>query len=84
VSQGTRVVRLPALVDLFRQVLEDEEVTSDSDFFTCGGDSLLATRVISRIARDYDIELTFAEFTQAPTPRALRALLTELPAGTPS
>ena len=48
-----------------------EEVHADSDFFELGGDSLLATRVLSAVARDFGTELTFDDFVIAPTPAAL-------------
>ncbi|MFI8082121.1 acyl carrier protein [Kitasatospora sp. NPDC086009] len=59
------------LVALFRRVLETPEVAADSDFFQLGGDSLIATRVLSAIARDHGVELSFDDFLLAPTPRAL-------------
>jgi acyl carrier protein len=57
--------------DIFRRVLESSDVGADSDFFALGGDSLLATRVLSAIARQFDIELTFDDFVLAPTPARL-------------
>ncbi|MFI0418959.1 phosphopantetheine-containing protein [Spongiactinospora gelatinilytica] len=60
-----------ALADLFRRVLENPDVSADSDFFVSGGDSLLATRVLSGIARDCGVELGFDDFLSAPTPGAL-------------
>jgi hypothetical protein len=36
-----------------------------------GGDSLLATRVLSAIARTCGVELDFDDFMDAPTPEAL-------------
>ena len=36
-----------AIVDIFRRVLETDDVDAGSDFFEIGGDSLLATRVLS-------------------------------------
>jgi acyl carrier protein len=57
--------------DIFRRVLESSDVGVDSDFFALGGDSLLATRVLSAIARQFDIELTFDDFVLAPTPARL-------------
>jgi acyl carrier protein len=57
--------------DIFRRVLETEHIDGDSDFFTLGGDSLLATRVLSAVARTYAVELTFDDFVLAPTPDAL-------------
>jgi acyl carrier protein len=56
---------------IFRRVLETTEVTADSDFFALGGDSLIATRVLSAVARDFGVELTFDDFVMAPTPAAI-------------
>lgn len=56
---------------IFRKVLETDEVGVDSDFFLLGGDSLLATRVLSAIAREYGAELTLADLLAAPSPNAL-------------
>jgi len=66
---------LDRLIEIFADVLETDGVLPDSNFFTLGGDSLLATRVIGRLRQRYEVDLTFAEFTQAPTPRALDELL---------
>jgi len=77
-------VGLDRLIGIFGDVLESGGVRPDSNFFLVGGDSLLATRVISRLRRDYDIDVTFAEFTQAPTPRALDQLLDSLAADSAS
>jgi acyl carrier protein len=59
------------VVAIFRRVLEINEVTADSDFFALGGDSLIATRVLSAVARDYGVELSFDDFVMAPTPAAI-------------
>jgi acyl carrier protein len=58
-------------VNIFRRVLDIDEVDVDSNFFMLGGDSLLATRVLSAIAREYGAELTFADLLSAPSPGAL-------------
>ncbi|MCA2220747.1 acyl carrier protein [Nonomuraea aurantiaca] len=57
--------------DIFRRVLENDDIDAESDFFAFGGDSLLATRVLSAIARTYGVELTFDDFLLAPTPGTL-------------
>jgi len=62
---------IAGIVDIFRRVLETADVTADSDFFAVGGDSLLATRVLSAVARTYGTELSFEDFVAAPTPGAL-------------
>ncbi|MFI8829192.1 acyl carrier protein [Streptomyces sp. NPDC053431] len=59
------------VVAMFRRVLEVDEISADSDFFLLGGDSLVATRVLSAIARSYGVELTFEDFLGAPTPERL-------------
>ncbi|GAA1162421.1 acyl carrier protein [Kitasatospora gansuensis] len=60
-----------SVVAIFRRVLESTEVAPDSDFFLLGGDSLIATRVLSAIARGHGVELTFDDFVLAPTPQGL-------------
>ena len=59
------------VVAIFRRVLEAEAVAADADFFLLGGDSLVATRVLSAVARSYGVELTFEDFLGAPTPERL-------------
>jgi acyl carrier protein len=59
------------VMDVYCDVLETTGITPDSDFFALGGDSLLATRVLSAVARHSDVELTFDDFLLAPTPNAL-------------
>ncbi|MFF2040823.1 acyl carrier protein [Kitasatospora sp. NPDC058170] len=59
------------VVAVFGRVLECQDVTADSDFFLLGGDSLVATRVLSAVARRHGVELAFEDFLLAPTPRAL-------------
>lgn len=67
------------VADIFRGVLETTDIGPESDFFEAGGDSLLATRVLSAVARTYGVELTLEDFLRASTPGAL----TELIAGAP-
>ncbi|WP_369174923.1 non-ribosomal peptide synthetase [Streptomyces sp. R28] len=45
------------------------------DFFDGGGDSLLATRLISRIYRGFDVELTFVDIFEQRTPQRIAALV---------
>ncbi|WP_051367338.1 acyl carrier protein [Hamadaea tsunoensis] len=63
------------VTEIFRRVLESPDLAPDADFFAAGGDSLLATRVLSAVARAYSVELTFDDFLLAPTPRALARLI---------
>ena len=63
------------MVGLFRRILETDGVGPDTDFFDQGGDSLLATRVLSAVARQYDVELTIVQLIDAASPAALAALV---------
>jgi acyl carrier protein len=70
-SSTTIQTGAPAIRAIFRRVLEVDDVTDDTSFFDAGGDSLLATRVLSAIARELGVELTFDDFVIAPTPAGL-------------
>ncbi|MGH3580621.1 MAG: acyl carrier protein [Mycobacterium sp.] len=59
------------IVKIFSRVLNTPEVDPDSDFFELGGDSLLATRVLSAIAREFGTELAYDEFIENPSPAGL-------------
>lgn len=59
------------IVQIFSRVLGTTEVDAGCDFFELGGDSLLATRVLSAIARDFGTELLFEDFAEDPTPSGL-------------
>jgi hypothetical protein len=63
------------VVQIFRRVLNTAEVNASSDFFELGGDSLLATRVLSAIARDSGAELLYEDFVENPSPQGLFAKL---------
>jgi hypothetical protein len=75
-TQGDFAVNVDAVLAIFRRVLPGYDLDVDSDFFTIGGDSLLATRVLSAVARECGVELTFDAFLLAPTPAALAATIT--------
>ncbi|MDB5621351.1 acyl carrier protein [Tardiphaga sp.] len=63
------------IIEIFQRVLETPSVDANSDFFELGGDSLLATRVLSAIARDFGTELEYDEFVDDPTPEGLTTKL---------
>ncbi|MFF4338940.1 acyl carrier protein [Kitasatospora sp. NPDC001540] len=73
---------LGSLTAVFRRVLELAEVPADGNFFLLGGDSLVATRVLSAVARTHGVELTFDEFLADPTPAGLAARVTAATAAT--
>lgn len=59
------------IVAIYKRVLETDNVSADSDFFLLGGDSLLGTRILSAVARAQNVELTFEDLLDAPTPGGL-------------
>lgn len=59
------------IVQIFGRVLATTEVNPSSDFFELGGDSLLATRVLSAIARDFGTELSYEDFLDSPSAEGL-------------
>ncbi|NVJ28425.1 amino acid adenylation domain-containing protein, partial [Myxococcus sp. AM011] len=76
---------------LFSQVLGLDSVSRDSDFFSLGGHSLSATRLVSRIRQSFGVDLPLASFFSSSSIAALAAILargadaqsTPLPAPTP-
>ncbi|MDF2823708.1 MAG: phosphopantetheine-containing protein [Mycobacterium sp.] len=59
------------IVQIFCKVLQTANVEPHSDFFELGGDSLLATRVLSAIARDLGAELSWEDFIEDPSAAGL-------------
>jgi nonribosomal peptide synthetase protein VioO len=64
-----------AVALLFARILEVERVGPDADFFDEGGDSLLATRVLSAVFKQSGVELTFDDFAGASSPASLAKLI---------
>jgi amino acid adenylation domain-containing protein len=59
------------LAALWSDLLGVERVGAGDDFFERGGDSLLATRLVSRVWSAFHVELPLAALFEAPTPAAL-------------
>ncbi|MEK4043597.1 amino acid adenylation domain-containing protein [Paenibacillus sp. FSL H8-0048] len=61
------------LAEIWREVLNREQVGADDHFFASGGHSLKAMLLISRINRSFQVELPLREIFQAPTVSRLAA-----------
>jgi len=63
-----------ALTRLWTDVLGHDSIDPDANFFDLGGDSLLATQLVSRLRTRLGIELPISALFEAPTVRALARL----------
>ncbi|WP_240517562.1 non-ribosomal peptide synthetase [Bacillus pseudomycoides] len=59
------------IADIWKELLKLDDVGVDDNFFNLGGHSLLATQVVSRIRRQYKIEIPLREIFTKPTIRQL-------------
>jgi len=64
-----------ALAETWRKVLGIAQVGIHDDFFQLGGDSLLATQLISRVRDTYKMELPLRKLFEEPTVSGLAALI---------
>jgi len=55
------------LAEIWGELLGLEEVGVHDHFFELGGDSLLATQMLSQIRRRLEVQMGFADFFEAPT-----------------
>jgi amino acid adenylation domain-containing protein len=63
------------LAGLFCELLKAEQVGADSNFFELGGDSLLATRIVSRLREIFRAEITVPQLFRAGTLGALAEMV---------
>lgn len=66
------------LVEIWMNVLGVDRVGIHDDFFELGGDSILATRIVSRVRRTFSIELPLRELFWKTTVFELAAAIEEL------
>ncbi|MER7007802.1 beta-ketoacyl synthase N-terminal-like domain-containing protein [Dactylosporangium sp. NPDC000555] len=74
---------LSRVLDLWRELLGDDTVAATDDLFELGGDSLLATRLVSRANRMFDVDLPLEDLLDDPTPARMAHLVTSAPALAP-
>lgn len=62
---------LSRLAQLFGEALDREPYATGDNFFSAGGDSLAGTALLLEVEHDYQVELTYRDLIEAPTPEAL-------------
>jgi amino acid adenylation domain-containing protein len=67
-----------ALAQLWSEVLGHESIAPDSSFFDLGGDSLLATQLVSRVRTRLGVDLPISALFDRPTVRGLARLVAEI------
>ncbi|HNZ98847.1 amino acid adenylation domain-containing protein [Ruminococcus sp.] len=65
------------IADLWKQILCVKEVGINQSFFKAGGDSLLATHLLTIVKKEYDIELSLKEMYNDPTLESIAASIDE-------
>ncbi|MFI1462653.1 condensation domain-containing protein [Nocardia carnea] len=61
------------VAEVFAELLDDDRIGADDDFFVLGGNSLLASRAVSRINEALGADLTLRTVFEAPVVSALAA-----------
>jgi len=80
-SAGSVAPRTPAekvIAGIWADLLPRGQVGVEDNFFDLGGDSLLATQVVSRMRSAFDIELPLRRFFEGSTVAALAAVVEDL------
>ncbi|WP_342493293.1 amino acid adenylation domain-containing protein [Bacillus sp. FSL W7-1346] len=75
--QGNRHVKLPAneveqkLLVMWREVLEREDISTDDHFFELGGHSLKAMSLLSKVSKEFEVQVPIHLLFETPTIEAL-------------
>lgn len=64
-----------SVASLWAQLLRIKEVGADDSFQDLGGDSLLATQVVSRLRSQYDVQISLRSFLECRTVAAVASLI---------
>ncbi|MEU6585517.1 acyltransferase domain-containing protein [Nocardia sp. NPDC046763] len=68
-----------AIAELWAQLLDSAEIDRGTDFFSAGGDSVMAIRMLGRLRAEFGLALTPREFLADPTLAAVGHAVAESP-----
>ena len=63
------------IAQIWAEILGLEQVSIDDDFFQLGGDSLLASRIISRVIDTFQVDIPLSALFLAPKVRAMASVV---------
>lgn len=67
-----------AIQEIFRELLEREQIGPTDNFFTHGGNSLLAARLLWKLQSAFEVEVPMRAMFDDPTPLSLARVVEEL------
>ena len=67
----------PEIIEIFKEILEVEELPENENFMELGGDSLMVQTLIIRIEDSFGVELTYQDIIENLTPADLAGLIIE-------
>jgi len=65
------------MAEVWRDVLESDDISEDDDFFALGGDSMRAVQLVTQLEQRLDTELDLMLVFDAPTIRAMTSHLVD-------
>jgi acyl carrier protein len=65
------------LAGMWRQVLEVERVGVEDDFFELGGDSVMATQLLSRVKGAFSVNVALRDFFESPSVAGMAVLVVQ-------
>lgn len=66
---------LVAVLEIWKDLLANNEIAPTDNFFELGGHSLMGTMVATRIRDRFGVELTLRTLFEAPTPQAVAEII---------
>jgi len=72
------------MLEIWKSVLPGAEIDKDTSFFSLGGDSISATRLVALIRKTFSVDLTLRDFFESPHIDGLMAVIKHLSSQAPS